>query len=258
MSHELRTPMNAIIGYSEILTEELGDEGLTDYISDVTKINSAGKHLLSLINDILDLSKIEAGRMDLYIERFELSAMLTESVATVQPLVAKNGNRLQTDFADNLGSLRADLTKLRQSVFNLVSNAAKFTDKGTITLTARRSKGSDGEEDTVRISVSDTGIGIAEDKLERVFEEFGQADASTTRNYGGTGLGLPISRKFCRMMGGDISASSHLGEGSTFTIELPAKVDPMDAARRVAADAQEKRRRQRRQRKPPPSAPTCW
>ena len=232
MSHELRTPMNAIIGYSEMLAEEAEDDGLDAMIPDLQKINAAGKHLLALINDILDLSKIEAGRVDLYLERFELKQMLDEAVATVSPLIAKNDNKLVTDFADDLGQIRADLTKVRQALFNLLSNAAKFTNEGTVTLTAGRQRRDDG--DWILLAVSDTGIGIPADKLDHVFEEFSQADDSTTRNFGGTGLGLPISRRFCQMMGGDITVGSELGKGSTFTIELPAAVDALEAAKTMA------------------------
>jgi PAS domain S-box-containing protein len=234
MSHELRTPMNAIIGYSEMLEEEMDEEGLDTFVPDLQKINQAGKHLLSLINDILDLSKIEAGRMDLYLERFDLRQMLEESMATVAPLVAKNANELKTDFADDLGTVRVDMTKTRQALFNLMSNAAKFTHEGVITVTARRRSDPAGGEDRVALAIADTGIGIAEDKLEALFEEFTQADESTTRNYGGTGLGLTISRRFCRMMGGDITVESVRGEGTTFTIDLPAKVDALEAAKAVA------------------------
>ncbi|MBD3870382.1 MAG: response regulator [Acidobacteria bacterium] len=232
MSHELRTPMNAIIGYSEMLAEEAEDDGLDDMIPDLKKINSAGNHLLALINDILDLSKIEAGRMDLYLERFDVRQMLAEAVDTVTPLIAKNDNRLVTDFGDDIGSIRADLTKLRQSLFNLLSNAAKFTEGGTVTLAVKRDPRESG--DWIELSVSDTGIGIREEMLDHVFEEFSQADDSTSRDYGGTGLGLPISRRFCQMMGGDISVSSEHGIGSTFTIELPAQVDALEAAKASA------------------------
>ena len=232
MSHELRTPMNAIIGYSEMLAEEAEDEGHDEMIPDLTKINAAGKHLLALINDILDLSKIEAGRMDLYLERFDVRQMLDEAVDTVSPLIAKNENRLVTEFGDGLGTIRADLTKLRQSLFNLLSNAAKFTEGGTVTLVVNRDRRDDS--DWITLSVTDTGIGIKGESLEHVFEEFSQADDSTSRDYGGTGLGLPISRRFCRMMGGDISVTSEYGVGSTFTIELPAQVDALEAAKASA------------------------
>ena len=237
MSHELPTPMNAIIGYSEMLAEEAEDEGHDDMIPDLQKINAAGKHLLALINDILDLSKIEAGRMDLYLERFEVRQMLDDAVDTVSPLIAKNNNRLVTDFAADLGTIRADLTKLRQSLFNLLSNASKFTDGGTVTLAVKREQREEG--DWITLSISDTGIGIKEDKLGTVFEEFSQADDTTTRDFGGTGLGLPISRRFCRMMGGDISVTSTIGAGSTFVIELPAQVDALEAAR-VSAPPEKK------------------
>ena len=229
MSHELRTPMNAIIGYSEMLIEELEEEGLEDYIPDIRKVHGAGRHLLALINDILDLSKIEAGRMDLYLERFEVRTMLEEAVATIQPLVSRKDNRLVIEFEGDLGAMRADLTKVRQSIFNLMSNAAKFTENGTITLAARREVR--GETAELVFSVSDSGIGIPADKLDTIFEEFSQADVATTRNYGGTGLGLPISRRFCQMMGGDIEVSSSPGKGATFTMRLPAQVDALAAAR---------------------------
>jgi hypothetical protein len=237
MSHELRTPMNAVIGYSEMLIEEL-EEGapatldVEELGDDVGKILTAGKHLLALINDILDLSKIEAGRMDLYLERFELQQLLEDAAATVAPLVEKNRNALVTDFGADLGFVRADLTKVRQSLFNLLSNAAKFSSDGTVELAARRVPAAEG--DRIVLRVSDSGIGIPEDKLDHIFEEFSQADASTTRDFGGTGLGLAISRRFCRMMGGDITVESTPGEGATFTIELPAHVDALEAARHAA------------------------
>jgi signal transduction histidine kinase/DNA-binding response OmpR family regulator len=246
MSHELRTPMNAVIGYSEMLAEDAEYEGHEDIIPDLHKISAAGNHLLSLINNILDLSKIESGGMELFLETFELQTLLDDSVTTLEPLVAKNENRLVTDYDDDLGDMTADATKVRQSLFNLVSNASKFSSEGTITLTARRYS-LDGQE-RIRLDVIDTGIGIPEDKLDKVFEEFGQADASTTRNYGGTGLGLPISRKICQMMGGDITVSSEVGVGSTFTIDLPAVVsveaaveeeDPGEGAGIVEADVEE-------------------
>ena len=232
MSHELRTPMNAIIGYSEMLAEDAEDEGHDEMVPDLEKINAAGKHLLALINDILDLSKIEAGRMELFLETFDLGQMLDEAVSTVMPLITKNGNTLETDFADDLGNVRVDLTKLRQALFNLLSNAAKFTDGGTITLAAGKEMRDDVE--WLMLSVADTGIGIGGDKFDTVFEEFSQADDSTTRDYGGTGLGLPISRRFCQMMGGDITVSSVLGKGTTFTIELPSRIDALEAAKSAA------------------------
>ncbi len=229
MSHELRTPMNAIIGYGEMLEEELEEEHLDAFLPDVRRIKAAGKHLLALINDILDLSKIEAGRMDLFLERFDLQEMLRDSAATVRPLMAQSKLRFVTDFADDLGAVRADLTKLRQALFNLLSNAAKFTHEGEVTLAAERID-RDGTP-WIRLAVRDTGIGIEPGKLNEVFEEFSQADVSTTREYGGTGLGLTISRRFCQMMGGDISVTSTPGVGSSFTIEIPAMVDALEAAR---------------------------
>jgi signal transduction histidine kinase/CheY-like chemotaxis protein len=236
MSHELRTPMNAIIGYSEMLAEDAEDDGYEEMIPDLEKINAAGRHLLGLINDILDLSKIEAGRMDLYLERFELGQMLGEAMSTVQPLIDKNNNLLITEFPDDLGTIRADLTKTRQVLFNLMSNAAKFTNEDTIIVSAKREKHDEG--DRIFISVADKGVGIPEDKIDHVFEAFSQADDSTTRNFGGTGLGLPISKEFCRMMGGNLTVTSELGKGSTFTIELPAVVDALKEAKAAAAAAE--------------------
>jgi CheY-like chemotaxis protein/anti-sigma regulatory factor (Ser/Thr protein kinase) len=221
-----------------MLAEDAEDDGYDEMIPDLEKINSAGRHLLGLINDILDLSKIEAGRMDLYLERFELGKMLNEAMTTVQPLVEKNNNQLITEFPDDLGTIRADLTKTRQVLFNLLSNAAKFTHEDTITVSARREGRDDG--DRIYISVTDSGIGIPEEKIESVFEAFSQADESTTRNYGGTGLGLPISQRFCRMMGGDLTATSEVGVGSTFTIELPAEVDALEQAKAATAAEAEK------------------
>ena len=232
MSHELRTPMNAILGYSEMLVEEAEDDGLDDYLPDLQKIIAAGKHLLALINDVLDLSKIEAGKMTLFIEQIPVADLLSDVVATVEPLVRKNGNELRLDtgigseeLADHearqaLGTLAADETKVRQALFNLLSNAAKFTENGEVTIRFRRF------DEHVRFAVQDTGIGMTPAQLERVFDEFTQADASTTRKFGGTGLGLSISRKVCRLMGGDLYAESEAGVGSTFTIDLPLEVDP--------------------------------
>jgi signal transduction histidine kinase/DNA-binding response OmpR family regulator len=235
MSHELRTPMNAILGYSEMLQEEAEDLGDTEYIPDLQKINSAGKHLLSLINDILDLSKIEAGRMDLYLERFDLHEMVKDVVSTVNPLITKNGNELIVEEAADLGTARADLTKLRQSLFNLLSNAAKFTENGKITLSVFQTQDADWK--WLNLSVQDEGIGIASNKISSLFDEFTQADASTTRNYGGTGLGLAISRRFCQMMGGDITVESEPGKGSLFTVRIPNEVDALEAARTSVANS---------------------
>ena len=220
MSHELRTPMNAILGYSEMLTEEAEDVGQDDFIPDLKKINHAGNHLLSLINDVLDLSKIESGKMEAFTEVFDVGALIDQIAGTAQPLMVKNNNHFRIERGDNLGNANQDITKLRQSLLNLLSNAAKFTHEGTITLQAERQSQADG--DWLTFAVSDTGIGIAADKLGHVFEEFSQADESTTRDFGGTGLGLAISRRFCQMLGGKLSVSSELGAGSTFTIRLPA------------------------------------
>ncbi len=219
MSHELRTPMNAIIGYSEMLTEDAEDDGYEEIIPDLQKISGAGKHLLSLINDILDLSKIEAGKMELFLERFSLHQMMEEVAATGRPLVEKNGNELVISVEESLPEINADMTKIRQILFNLLSNAAKFTTEGTITLIAA-SVERDGVK-FARLSVRDSGIGIPKDKLDHVFEEFSQADESTTRDYGGTGLGLALVKRFCEMMGGRIWAESTVGEGSEFIAEIP-------------------------------------
>jgi PAS domain S-box-containing protein len=228
MSHELRTPMNAIIGYSEMLLEDAQDESNEAVAGDLRKVLGAGKHLLSLINDVLDLSKIEAGKMDLYIERFEIGAMVEEVVATIEALIERNKNRLRIDVDPSLSQMRADVTKVRQALFNLLSNATKFTHEGEIVLRVE-SESVDGE-DWVRLAVSDSGIGIPPEKLGHVFEEFSQAEDTTSRDYGGTGLGLPISQRFCRMMGGDILVESNPGEGSTFTIRLPMEVTPEEGA----------------------------
>jgi PAS domain S-box-containing protein len=222
MSHELRTPMNAIIGYSEMLAEDAEDAGSDDMLGDLQKITAAGKHLLSLINDILDLSKIEAGKMELFIEAFNFSDVANEVADTAQSLVKTNGNTLAVEIGEGLENLDGDLTKTRQMLFNLISNAAKFTENGAITLVGEKyeNRGSDW----VRFSISDTGIGIPADKLDKIFQEFSQADDSTTRNYGGTGLGLSLTRRFAQMMGGDIRVESEVGSGSSFIIEIPMKV----------------------------------
>ena len=219
MSHELRTPLNAIIGYSEMLQEEAEDINADAFLPDLQRINGAGKHLLGLINDILDLSKIEAGRMDLYLETFDLRRLVDDVTSIVRPLVEKNANTLLVQAADDLGTMHADQTKVRQALFNLLSNAAKFTDHGTITLAARREPG-----DWLTFAVTDTGMGMTEEQLGRLFEAFSQAEASTRSQYGGTGLGLAISRHFCRLMGGDLTVTSVYGKGSTFTVRLPAVV----------------------------------
>jgi CheY-like chemotaxis protein len=222
MSHELRTPLNAVIGYSEMLKEECEDLGIKQFIPELERIRAAGRHLLALVNDILDLSKIEAGRMELFLETFDVASAVNEVSVTVQPLVDKNGNRLDVKIAGDVGTMHADLTKVRQALFNILSNAAKFTKSGTITLETRREKQSN--RDWIILSVTDTGIGMTPEQLAKLFQPFTQADASTTREYGGTGLGLSITRRFCQMMGGAVSVESTHGKGTTFTIRLPAVV----------------------------------
>jgi PAS domain S-box-containing protein len=222
MSHELRTPLNAIIGYSEMLEEQAEEREQPDLIPDLKKVRSAGKHLLRLINDVLDISKIEAGKMDLFLETFDVPALIHETADTVQPLVQRNRNVLAVNCFRDLGTLRADMTKVRQILYNLLSNAAKFTQQGTINLHALKEI-SNGRE-WLRITVSDTGIGMTPEQMGRLFLEFTQADSSTTRKYGGTGLGLALSKRFCQLMGGDITVESALGRGSTFTVRLPGEV----------------------------------
>jgi PAS domain S-box-containing protein len=222
MSHELRTPLNAIIGYSEMLAEDARDAGHEEFVADLEKIRKAGNHLLGLINSVLDLSKIEAGKMELYLEKFDVAATLRDVMTTIQPLVQQKANRLVLEAPDELGTMHADITKLRQTLFNLLSNATKFTESGTITL--RVSRTVDAGADWIIFSVADTGIGMTPEQLQSLFQAFQQADASTTRKYGGTGLGLAITRNFCQMMGGDVSVASTQGVGTTFTIRLPADV----------------------------------
>ncbi|MFT0861126.1 response regulator [Ancylobacter sp. G4_0304] len=223
MSHELRTPLNAIIGYSEILQEDARDDGNDALVADLEKIQGAGKHLLGLINDILDLSKIEAGRMDVYLEQVFLTRLVDEVKTIVSPMMKKNANSLVIDCPPDIGSVRTDLTKLKQSLINLLSNAAKFTKEGKVTLSLARVPTAEGGEE-VRLSVSDSGIGMSEEQMGRLFQAFTQADASTTRNFGGTGLGLTITKHFVAMLGGTIEVTSAPGEGATFTIRLPQDV----------------------------------
>jgi len=240
MSHELRTPLNAIIGYSEILQEDVADVGQESLVPDLKKIEGAGRHLLGLINDILDLSKVEAGRMEVFLEDIEIVPLLEEVRSLIVPLAEKNGNTLEFRVAQNLGTMRTDRTKLKQSLLNILSNGSKFTENGRLTLAAERYADADGRP-MMRFAVSDTGIGMHEEQLGRLFQAFSQADASTTKKYGGTGLGLAISRQFCRLLGGDIAVTSRPGEGSTFTITLPVRTDapaqisPAEAPR-LAAD----------------------
>ncbi|MBD2203349.1 HAMP domain-containing protein [Calothrix sp. FACHB-1219] len=229
VSHELRTPLNAVIGLSQLLQDDATDLGLTgDFITDLETINSAGRHLLELINDILDLSKIEAGKMTLYPETFEIGTLISNVVLTVRSAVEKNGNILEIDCDENLGTMYADQTRMRQVLLNLLSNAAKFTTNGKVSLTVKISKDelvgtvADG---IVTFTVSDTGIGMSQSQQKQLFQPFIQGDTSTTKKYGGTGLGLAISRHFCQMMGGEIVVKSQLGVGSTFIVRLPLIVE---------------------------------
>ena len=227
MSHELRTPLNAVIGFSEILLEGVELDGKNDHKKlDLERINAAGKHLLSLVTDVLDLSKIELNFVELKIEKFDLNEVVREIVANVQPMVAENGNRLVVKCSNNLGTVSTDQTKLRQAALNLMSNAAKFTQDGTITLSVQRRKSHAG--DWIEIQVHDTGIGIAQSDIGRLFQNFGQATRSTSNKYGGTGLGLALSQKLCALMGGGISATSEPGHGSCFTIRILAWMEAHD------------------------------
>jgi PAS domain S-box-containing protein len=224
MSHELRTPLNAVIGYAEMLLEEADDRGLRGSSEEIRKIQHAGKHLLGLISDILDLSKIEAGRMDIHLETFDVADMIEAVLGTVRPLVARNGNQIVVTCPPNIGFIHADLTKIRQILLNLLSNAAKFTDKGTIRLSASRSPDA---HNRMAFVVADTGIGMTQGQLARLFQAFSQGDASTARRYGGTGLGLAITKAFTDMLGGTIEVQSKLGGGTVFVVRLPF-IDPME------------------------------
>ncbi len=227
MSHELRTPLNAIIGYSEMLEEDFTGLGEDDFVPDLQKIQGAGKHLLGLINSVLDLSKIEAGRMELFLEDISIKTLLDDIIGTIQPLAQKNNNQLRLTCPDDMGSLHADQVKLRQSLINLLSNACKFTENGTITLSVKPTMkaGLQGhEENWLQFTVTDTGIGMTPEQMGKIFQAFTQADTSTTRKYGGTGLGLAITKQFISMMGGDVSVDSVYGEGTTFTLTLPQAV----------------------------------
>ncbi|MGL5065043.1 MAG: ATP-binding protein [Microcoleus sp.] len=240
MSHELRTPLNAIINYSEMLQEDAQDSGSEDFLPDLEKIQTAGKHLLDMISDILDISKIEAGHVTLYLENFDVQAMIEEVMTTAQPLVEKKGNSLALKTKGELGTMYADLPKVRQILLNLLSNAAKFTEKGVITIGVERIKnnrpkpGKHNKDESLSglnynsqilvFRVSDTGIGMTDEQLQQIFKPFTQADASTTRKYGGTGLGLTISQRLCQILGGEISVESENGKGSTFTVSLPERV----------------------------------
>jgi PAS domain S-box-containing protein len=234
MSHELRTPLNAIMGYSEMLQEEAAERQLDGFGADLEKINGAGRHLLALINDILDLSKIEAGKMELFLESFDIAKMIDEVASTIRPMVEKNANTLHIERVADLGAMHADQIKVRQGLFNLLSNAGKFTHDGTITLKVERQL-MEGSE-WIMFCVADTGIGLSHEQIVKLFQDFTQADASTTRKFGGTGLGLALTRRFCQIMGGDVTVHSMPGEGSIFTIKLPAIVSDVkpEAADEIA------------------------
>jgi len=218
MSHELRTPLNAIIGYSEILIEDVesaDDSPHPTMIQDLSRIDRAGRHLLGLISQILDLSKIEGGKMELFREEVDLEVLITETLSTLEPLLRENSNTIETHIEGELGQMCTDLTKLRQVLLNLLSNATKFTSDGTITVHAKR------DHSHLRVDIEDTGMGMSPDQIERVFDPFHQADASTTRNFGGTGLGLTITHRFVEMLGGTLEVRSELGQGSVFTVQIP-------------------------------------
>jgi signal transduction histidine kinase len=228
VSHELRTPLNAVIGLSQLLQDDATDLNLSgDFITDLETINSAGRHLLELINDILDLSKIEAGKMTLYPETFEIGMLINNLVLTVKPAVEKNGNVLEVNCDEQLGTMYADQTRMRQVLLNLLSNAAKFTTNGKVTLTVKSEKTDflrDAPFGIISFTVTDTGIGMSHSQQQQLFKPFTQGDNSTTKKYGGTGLGLAISHHFCQLMGGEILVKSQLGVGSTFTVRLPLTV----------------------------------
>ena len=220
MSHELRTPLNAIIGVTEMLREDA--EALKQDVEPLDRVLGAGRHLLALINDILDLSKIEAGRMELNLDTFALPPLIDEVVKTIEPLAAKNGNQVAVHCDAAIGTMHADQMRLRQALLNLMSNANKFTEKGTVTIAAHQQQ--ENGRDWVTLSVADTGIGMTAEQMGKLFQEFSQASSTTASKYGGTGLGLVISRRFCQMMGGDITVASEPGKGSVFTVRLPGTV----------------------------------
>ena len=237
MSHELRTPLNAVLGYSELLLEEAELDGRGQQISDLQKISAAGKHLLAMVNDILDISKIEAGKMVLHIETIDVDELVSDVEATARPLAAKNANSFSVADGPKVGLIQADATKLRQALYNLVSNAAKFTQNGQITLSAKRLPDADGG--WIEIAVADTGIGISQEQQRKLFSSFTQADARIAATYGGTGLGLALSQNLCRLMGGAISVESEPGYGSRFTIRLPTPISrPVEIGAVIAAEPQ--------------------
>ncbi len=233
MSHELRTPLNAITLYSELLQDNATDAGREADVADLGKIRTASTHLLGLINGILDLSKIEAGKMEMNLETFDVRAMTDELVGTVEAVVRKNRNSLTVRYAPGVGTMHADLTKTRQILFNLLSNAAKFTSAGSVTVEVGR-KSVDGR-DLIELAVVDTGIGLSDEQKDRLFRPFTQADSSISRKYGGTGLGLALVWRYCQMMGGSIRVDSTLGNGARFTVLLPAIVAAQSAAAQPAA-----------------------
>jgi signal transduction histidine kinase len=231
MSHELRTPLNAIIGYSEILTEDALDNGQANVVRDLSKIQSAGKHLLNLINDVLDLSKIESGKMELYLETVNIPQLIQEIADTIKPICEKNNNQIITFCDNDIKFMWSDLTKIRQSLFNLLSNASKFTKNGQISLQVTKElspelHNNDKAKAIICFQVRDTGIGIKPEQLAKLFQPFSQADSSTTRKYGGTGLGLAITGEFAKMMGGAVTVESEYDQGSVFTLRLPQAIDP--------------------------------
>jgi signal transduction histidine kinase len=227
MSHELRTPIGGILGYADIIKDQVEEIGHAEMLPDLGKIEGAARHLLNVINDILDFSKVEAGKMTLFVEEFDLATIVRDVEGTVQPLVARRSNTLEVRCAADLGAVRNDQTRVRQVLLNLLSNASKFTEDGRIVLDARRAKNGDGEE-RILLSVSDSGIGMTPEQLQKLFQAFTQAESSTAKKYGGTGLGLALCRQFCRMMGGDITVESELGKGTTFTADVPAMVVPQE------------------------------
>jgi signal transduction histidine kinase len=228
MSHELRTPLNAILGYCEMIQEEAEDAGHTSLVPDLKKVQFAARHLLSVISDILDLSKIEAGKMDLLHESFPLAGLLSEVATTIEPLVQKNGNVFSLIAPERGGELSSDPTRLRQVLLNLLGNACKFTENGQVGLSVRRE--SWNETERVVFDVSDTGIGMTPEQQSRLFQSFTQAESSTARKYGGTGIGLVISLRICRMLGGDIAVRSEVGKGTTFTAWVPVGVPAPERA----------------------------
>jgi signal transduction histidine kinase len=225
MSHKIRTPLNAVIGYSELLQEEAEFNGYAEVIPDLQKIHAAGKHLLALISDILDLSKIEAGKMVIVPELFNVHELVQELTSTVAPLIEQNGNKFEVDLSPHIGFVESDKMRIRQILFNLLSNAGKFTQNGYVRPSAEKHIADSGEE-WISFSVRDGGIGIAPEHMQNLFDDFSQADVSTTRKYGGTGLGLTICRRFCNMLGSRIAAQSERGVGSTFTVGFPVRWKP--------------------------------